>query len=124
MAKECIPGQVKTRLTPPLSHTLAADVAAASLEDRPRGPSVQRLALSLNPPIPFEIIRRSKHEMLAHWAKQLAASGQFQVAVETLRTWLPRTAVSVDHFYVGLRVMPITGVSAQVKEVCGLFLSA
>ncbi|WP_427136343.1 TIGR04282 family arsenosugar biosynthesis glycosyltransferase [Pseudarthrobacter sp. S9] len=33
MAKECIPGQVKTRLTPPLSHALAADVAAASLDD-------------------------------------------------------------------------------------------
>ncbi|XAS66722.1 DUF2064 domain-containing protein [Micrococcaceae bacterium Sec5.7] len=33
MAKECLPGQVKTRLTPALSHALAADVAAASLDD-------------------------------------------------------------------------------------------
>ena len=99
MAKESIPGQFKTRPTPPLSHALAADVAAASLEDRPWGSSVQRLLLSLNPPIPFKIIRRLRHEMLAHWAKQFAASGQFQVAVDTLRMWLPRTAVSVDLFH-------------------------
>jgi len=33
IAKECLPGRVKTRLTPPLTPEEAADVAAASLDD-------------------------------------------------------------------------------------------
>lgn len=33
MAKECVPGQVKTRLHPPFSYEEAAEIAAASLAD-------------------------------------------------------------------------------------------
>lgn len=33
IAKECVPGRVKTRLSPPLSDTQAAELAAASLSD-------------------------------------------------------------------------------------------
>ncbi|MGI8647650.1 MAG: TIGR04282 family arsenosugar biosynthesis glycosyltransferase [Mycobacteriales bacterium] len=33
IAKECVPGRVKTRLSPPFSGTQAADLAAASLSD-------------------------------------------------------------------------------------------
>ena len=68
IAKECLPGKVKTRLTPPLSPTQAADLAAASLADTlavVSGLAVRRrvLAFEGNPPAPagdFDVIPQAR----------------------------------------------------------------